>query len=199
MELAVLAGWFTLQQPRQQNSWRSNGSGVTSGTPETLYKNAGKHLKKHRHLVARKQRCPKCWMDTTATSATFCFCARVAMPRVTRVDHLHLFIHYKEYGRASCSSKLIPQCTNSSIYIFGDVEDENRLKRVLADQNRLPGMFVLYPSPDALELIPARKRIGAQKISGQQIQNSGTTSLSRIRDLIIVDGTWRQARTLNRR
>ena len=195
MELAVLAGWFALQQPRPQNSWRPSGS----GTPDTLYTNAAKRLKKHRLLVARKQRCPKCWMDTTAMPATFCFCARVAMPRVTRVEHLHLFMHYKEYGRASSSSKLIPHCTNSSIYIFGDAADEKRLERVLADQNRLRGMFVLFPSATALELRPPQEFAKAEQIRFQTVPNSGSTSLSRIRDLIIVDGTWRQARTLNRR
>src|SRR5438132_31097 len=113
-----------------------------------------------------------------AESLTLCLCD--AMPRIELNTKICLVIHRREMTRSSNTGLLaLRALVNSEIRIRGEGRETLDLKDLLTPQYRT---FLFYPSDDAVEL---DKELVAQ--DRRPIQ------------LIVPDGTWRQARKIHSR
>ena len=120
-----------------------------------------------------KQRCSVC-----DSSWTLCMCA--ALPRLDLRTKIALVIHHRELTRSSNTGLLaLRALVNSELRIRGESRETLDLEDLLSPRYR---SLVFYPSSDAVEL---DREFVAQ--DPRPIQ------------LIVPDGTWRQARKLHSR
>ncbi len=146
-------------------------------------RNASLHLDHHDSLVSRRLRCDKCWMSL-ATSTSNCFCDALRPITTSTVSRIHLFMHFKEVGRSSNSAKILLQsCIGTELYVYGRCDDERRLLEFLANNS---DSVVLFPSANASNL--------SDFVDGEY-----GTMKRKIRNLVVLDGTWSQVRMMNRR
>jgi len=127
-------------------------------------------LTHHRKI---KEPCPIC-----GASRTLCLCD--AVPRIELRTKICLVIHHREVTRASNTGLLaLRALVNSEMRIRGERREVLDLTDLLIPDYRT---FLFFPSPDAVEL---DKTLVAQE--PRPIQ------------LIVPDGTWRQARKIHSR
>ena len=120
-----------------------------------------------------KQRCSLC-----GASLTLCMCAEV--PRLDLRTKIALVIHHRELSRSSNTGLLALQSlVNSEVRIRGESREALDLSDLLSPRYRT---LLFYPSADALEL--DRELVCRD---------------SRPIQLIVPDGTWRQARKIHSR
>src|SRR5439155_15074698 len=111
-------------------------------------------------------------------SRTLCLCD--AVPRIELRTKICLIIHHRELSRSSNTGLLaIRALVNSEVRIRGGGRVPLDLKDVLSSQYRT---FLFYPTNDAVEL---DKALVMQEHTPIQ--------------LIVPDGTWRQARKIHSR
>jgi tRNA-uridine aminocarboxypropyltransferase len=120
-----------------------------------------------------KQRCSLC-----GASLTLCMCAEV--PRLDLRTKIALVIHHRELSRSSNTGLLAHQSLiNSEVRIRGESREALDLSGLLSPEYR---SLLFYPSADALEL---NRELVCRD--------------SRPIQLIVPDGTWRQARKIHSR
>ena len=113
-----------------------------------------------------------------AGSRTLCLCD--AVPRIELRTKICLIIHHRELSRSSNTGLLaVRALVNSEVRIRGEGRATLDLKDVLSSQYRT---FLFYPTNDAVEL---DKALVMQEHTPIQ--------------LIVPDGTWRQARKIHTR
>lgn len=113
-----------------------------------------------------------------AASRTLCLCD--AVPRIELRTKICLIIHHRELSRSSNTGLLaVRALVNSEVRIRGEGRATLDLKDVLSSQYRT---FLFYPTNDAVELDKALVRQEQTPIQ-----------------LIVPDGTWRQARKIHSR
>jgi DTW domain-containing protein len=121
----------------------------------------------------RSERCQTC-----GVSATACLCDVV--PRIDLRTKVCLVIHHRELSRRSNTGLLaIRALINSEVRVRGEQRARLDLEGLLTRQYR---SFLFYPSADAVELNQALVMQEATPIQ-----------------LLVPDGTWRQARKINSR
>jgi DTW domain-containing protein YfiP len=121
----------------------------------------------------RSERCQTC-----GVSATACLCDVV--PRIDLRTKVCLVIHHRELSRRSNTGLLaIRALINSEVRVRGEQRARLDLEDLLTRQYR---SFLFYPSADAVELDQALVMREARPIQ-----------------LLVPDGTWRQARKINSR
>jgi DTW domain-containing protein YfiP len=117
--------------------------------------------------------CPIC-----AASRTLCLCDVV--PRIALKTKIALVIHHRELSRNSNTGLLaLRALVNSAVRIRGERRETLDLKDLLLPQYRT---FLFFPSADAVELDAALVAQDPRPIQ-----------------LIVPDGTWRQARKIQSR
>jgi DTW domain-containing protein YfiP len=120
-----------------------------------------------------KERCPAC-----GASMTLCMCAE--LPHLELKTKVSLIIHHRELSRSSNTGLLaLRALVNSEMRVRGESRDTLDLTDLLGPEYRT---FLLYPAAHAWEL--DRRLVETDK---KPIQ------------LIVPDGTWRQARKLHSR
>ena len=120
-----------------------------------------------------KYPCPVC-----AAARESCLCA--ALPRIELATKICLVIHHRELTRSSNTGLLAARAlVNSEVRVRGADREILDLQNLVTAQYRT---LMLYPSRDALELDSA-----LALSDGRPIQ------------LLVPDGTWRQARKLHSR
>jgi tRNA-uridine aminocarboxypropyltransferase len=120
-----------------------------------------------------KQRCSLC-----GASLTLCMCAEV--PRLDLRTKVSLVIHHRELSRSSNTGLLAHQSlVNSDVRIRGESREALDLSGLLSPEYR---SLLFYPSADALDL-----------------DEELVCRDSRPIQLIVPDGTWRQARKIHLR
>ena len=120
-----------------------------------------------------KRRCSVC-----GASLTLCMCAEV--PRLDLRTKIALVIHHRELSRSSNTGLLAHQSLiNSELRIRGEGREALDLSALVSPNYRT---LLFYPSADALEL--------TRELACQD---------SRPIQLIVPDGTWRQARKIHSR
>jgi DTW domain-containing protein len=126
-----------------------------------------------RNFRSIKYPCPVC-----AAARESCLCA--ALPRIELATKVCLVIHHRELTRSSNTGLLAARAlVNSEVRVRGADRETLDLKNLVMPQYRT---FMLYPSRDALDLDYALAVNDARPIQ-----------------LIVPDGTWRQARKLHSR
>ena len=119
------------------------------------------------------ERCESCGVSVAA-----CLCDVV--PRIELRTKVCLVIHHRELSRSSNTGLLaIRALLNSEVRVRGEQREALDLKDLLTAQYR---SFLFYPSADAVELNEALVMQEARPIQ-----------------LLVPDGTWRQARKINSR
>jgi DTW domain-containing protein len=124
-------------------------------------------LTRHRKV---REPCPLC-----AASRTLCLCA--AVPRIELKTKIALVIHHRELSRNSNTGLLaLRALVNSEMRIRGEGRQALDLQELLSPHYRT---FLFFPSADAVEL-----------------DRTLVTQEQRPIQLIVPDGTWRQARKI---
>ena len=119
------------------------------------------------------ERCESC-----GVSAAACLCDVV--PRIEVRTKVCLVIHHRELSRSSNTGLLaIRALLNSEVRVRGEKREALDLKELLTARYRT---FLFYPSADAVELNEALVLQDSRPIQ-----------------LLVPDGTWRQARKINSR
>jgi len=120
-----------------------------------------------------KNPCPTC-----AASRLLCLCD--VIPKIELSTRICLVVHHRELTRSSNTGLLARRAlVNSELRIRGETREPLDLKDLLIPEYRT---FLFYPSNDAAEL--TKELVGEQSTPIQ---------------LIVPDGTWRQARKLHSR
>jgi DTW domain-containing protein YfiP len=120
-----------------------------------------------------KERCPAC-----GASLTLCMCEE--LPRLELTTKISLIIHHRELSRSSNTGLLaLRALVNSEMRVRGETREPLDLTDLLTPEYRT---FLLFPAANAREL--DRRLVETEK---KPIQ------------LIVPDGTWRQARKLHTR
>jgi DTW domain-containing protein len=118
-------------------------------------------------------RCESC-----GVSAAACLCD--VLPRIELRTKVCLVIHHRELSRSSNTGLLaIRALLNSEVRVRGEQREALDLKDLLTAQYR---SYLFYPSADAVELNEALVLQDSRPIQ-----------------LLVPDGTWRQARKINSR
>jgi len=128
-----------------------------------------------------KQRCKACWLLKRE-----CLCEGV-VPVKLPID-FNVWLHYKEYLRISNTGHLLTLAhPGSRLLVEGREADDARLAQLEAAAIRDPfSVVALMPCAGALSVAELK----------QKRREHGTTGRLQV---ILLDGTWRQARALNRR
>jgi len=137
-------------------------------------------------LPASSRKCQGCWLVTT-----HCACKelREISSSISLQHDVILFLHYREWVKrlASNTARLLPMCVDADVYIFGDLVSECRMhERINEARRRRRDLLILFPSNDAqtcTEFFSSR----------QSLQEPGLGACT----LIIIDGSWKNARTMN--
>lgn len=123
----------------------------------TLEQHASHCILQKSQMMAENHRCSKCFL-----SLIYCICSRVRSivdesasnlstedPQISihRNINYHIFMHFKEWGRASNTGKLLPICLpeKASIEIYGIQNEFDQLCKTLQEKPSL----ILYPTADA--------------------------------------------------
>ena len=126
-----------------------------------------------KHQSTKNERC-----ETCGASATACLCDVV--PRIELKTRICLVIHHRELSRRSNTGLLaVRALLNSEVRVRGEDREALDLQDLLTNQYR---SFLFYPSSDAVEL-------------NQGLVMQDATPIQ----LLIPDGTWRQARKIHSR
>jgi DTW domain-containing protein YfiP len=116
--------------------------------------------------------------ETCGASATACLCDII--PRLELKTRICLVIHHRELSRRSNTGLLaVRALLNSEVRVRGEDREALDLQDLLTKQYR---SFLFYPSADAVELDQALVMREARPIQ-----------------LLVPDGTWRQARKIHSR
>lgn len=128
-----------------------------------------------------RHRCKSCWL-----LERHCLCDGL-VPVSLPMD-FSVLLHYKEFLRISNSGHLLALAhPGSRLLVEGKEDDEQKLSALEAAAVREPySVVVLMPCAGSLSISELKQRR----------EESGTTGRLHV---ILLDGTWRQARALNRR
>ena len=97
-----------------------------------------------------------------------------------------MLLHVKEYLRTTNTGHLIPLAHPGSRMLISGLEaDDEELSALHASDPE--SFIVLFPSQDALSLDEFKSRREDRGVSHRRVK------------VVLLDGTWAQARTLNRR
>eukprot|EP01120_Amphizonella_sp_Union-15-10_P003454 TRINITY_DN13875_c0_g1_i1.p1 TRINITY_DN13875_c0_g1~~TRINITY_DN13875_c0_g1_i1.p1 ORF type:complete len:321 (+),score=53.29 TRINITY_DN13875_c0_g1_i1:42-1004(+) len=149
--------------------------------------NAQQNLTFHRTLKTQKNFCGNCWLKKQ-----ICICNGIQ--KFSTKNRLLLFLHYKEYMRSSNTGVLtvLGNPESSTLYLSGKLEDEKALKDQI--EKHPHDTFILFPEPKAItlsEFLELRKT--------RYEQSNLTVSPDVPLNAIVLDGTWRQVKSLRKR
>lgn len=120
-------------------------------------------------------KCPGCWLFPS-----LCICSRLR--RHDSAHQLAVFMHHKEWGRASNTGCLLRQGLGGKVYVSGVVEQEEALNKVIRERPSV----VLWPGEGS---IPARS-LG--EVVGQEAVDKGLV-------IVAIDTTWNCAKKMVKR
>lgn len=137
-------------------------------------------------FMASKGRCQNCVLRES-----FCVCSKLGNLEMHASDldfTVVVLMNQREKYRSSNTAKVIEKILNAKIFIDGLDDDFIEFQKLVSEN--LNNCFVLFPSEDALDF-PSFAR--NEKASCSSRLDSRKTLI------IVVDGTWRQARRLNQK
>jgi len=114
--------------------------------------------------------CQNCWLLREV-----CICSRLNPIESLQNITIHLLMHFKEYKRSSNTGYLLKSLLphNTKVYIFGLEEDWEKLLSEVNNQQ----VCVMYPKEDSVEV--------SESMNQEHLH------------VVVLDGTWRQARKIN--
>ena len=160
----------------------TTGPDVKELDPKERFKASVKHNYDTRHeFLTRGNRCPNCVLVKT-----FCVCTQLAELAVGIDGYcVVVLMNQREQYRSSNTAKVIERVLGAKIFIDGLEEDWSQFVSLLKEYEQR--MFLLFPSEESVEF-------------SNLVLGSGNSTVTNGEVLIVVvDGTWRQARKLNQR
>lgn len=128
-------------------------------------------------MTTRRQnialRCPRCLINKS-----LCFCDHI--PSVETETKVSLIVHIKEKVLSSNTAHLAHQCLSNSEFLYRGLKD-----------NPIESTFELDPNYQALYLYPSEM---AQELTLELLE-----SFEKPIQLIVPDGSWRQAKKFHKR
>lgn len=155
----------------------------------------------------KKSKCERCWL-----LRSHCICKQLAEieSRVSTRHEVLMFIHYREWGlrKASNTARLLPLLLGTEVFTFGKIESEDRLMWRLRRASELRGdpVLVLFPSPDSVTVTEflsseesgrARGMCASERKKGAALGMRGREEKERRFVIVVIDGSWKNARRLN--
>jgi DTW domain-containing protein YfiP len=143
-----------------------------------------------KHKMKINHTCPKCFL-----TEIYCLCdynQKLFQPIREEIDenrglnvHFHLFTHYKEWGRASNTGKLLSTGLpdRTSVEIFGNSVDQE----YMIDQLSKNPSFVLYPSSESRCIDEF-----------QELFYHTTVIENKPFHICVIDSTWSQSRAMEK-
>mmetsp|Transcript_48378 Transcript_48378/g.94532 ORF Transcript_48378/g.94532 Transcript_48378/m.94532 type:complete len:348 (+) Transcript_48378:80-1123(+) len=152
------------------------------------------HLKERLQTLRKNNNCPRCWLQEVN-----CFCKHcppVESLGQSNLNRLFLLMHHKEIGMAVDTAKLIltsyPNTCRLVVAGVGSEFQESMAEMEAALMQRK--CLVLFPDETArtFEDIENEMRIAKAEYTGVEDSEVGW-------DVIVIDGTWQQARRMQKR
>lgn len=139
-----------------------------------------------RHIHVARKCCTECLYPRHR-----CVCARIRRPPAPTKAKVWVFQHFSEYGRANNSGSLLCLLGAGRRIIRGIAEEQDQLLNDLMTRHKTDGSAcILYPSEDSIAVdkfvMDRKNRLGGAVL--------GESPLS----VVVLDGTGRQARNLER-
>lgn len=159
-----------------------------------------RHLNERLQALSTNKDCRRCWLQQ---AHCICHCIE-PLPIPTCIRTIYLLTHHKEIGLAVDTAKLILAAfADSCRLVVGGIPSEyqdsmNEMMHSLTDES-IPTL-VLFPAEGALTLEALWCSPHLWSPNMAQTNNSQETMVStRTFDLIVLDGTWEQARRMYNR
>lgn len=154
-----------------------------------FYDNAGYNIEKKRSSLVTKNKCISCYLSTT-----MCICSQVKefFSTIPSSSHpkasIDVFMHYKEWGRASNTGKLLPIGIpdHSKIYMYGRKPDYELLVNKLTSTPSV----ILYPSDSSISITDFQ--------SLYHNNNSNNYNHNNDFNICVIDSTWSQSQAMDR-
>jgi len=139
-------------------------------------------LNMEKKLQTAHLKCPKCWLLLRN-----CMCSKI--DKIKLNQNVFVYMHYKEYHRASNTGKVIALAhDNTKIYIFGQ-QDKEFIQNF--NEENLHRTLILFPCESAITTTEFVKQLREKE--GETID-----PLSIPLNIVILDGTWAQAGMMQR-
>lgn len=133
-------------------------------------------------FMAAKGRCEHCVLRKP-----FCVCGKLSLLQMHACDldfEVVVLINQREKYRSSNTAKIIEKIIGAKIFVDGLDEDISEFQRIV--QANLDNSFVLFPSDNSIDF-PSFSNCARNCVLAESAKIL----------IIVVDGTWRQARRLN--
>ena len=139
---------------------------------------------KRRILVALKTglddgRCPYCWV-----LCEVCYCSK--LPEIETGINMAVLYHPQEFLRASSTGKTVCKVLGAEFLLYGMHND--RLDQVLDDENT----YILFPDEDAKTVPQILQTMPSTSTTSSTLSPSNNRNIT----VLVIDGTWGQARML---
>lgn len=152
------------------------GLSSLEGFERTKFKARETLERKYREFEEKGQ-CSRCFMTRSC-----CICRIIQDSYIPKVKtKVVVFMHYKEFGRASNTGTLLGLTLDAPVFIYGRGNDIEDLSSLLLSEKGV----ILYPSSDSLSI--------SSLANSDQESNSGSIST-----VCLIDSSWRQAPSMNR-
>ncbi len=153
--------------------------------------------------LTRNGDCRRCWFQ-----AAHCICDSIpsleqhgtSQGVIPNVHRLFLLIHHKEIGMTVDTAKLILACfENTCRLVVGGIGSEyqpSMRELIDATQQRERRCMVLFPSEDAMTYVDLKQHVEESMKTDDPRDLLGNDYVDDRWDIIVIDGTWSQARKL---
>ena len=169
-----------------------------------FYDNAACNIEKKRTSLVTKNKCLSCYL-----SSTMCICSQVkeffsAIPiSIHPKASIDVFMHYKEWGRASNTGKLLPigLPNQSKIYMYGRKPDYELLVHKLTTTPSV----ILYPSDNSTSITDFRSLYHNNNNNNNPTTNNNDSNNNNNYNnsyndfnICVIDSTWSQSQAMDR-
>ena len=145
-----------------------------------------------------REKCPQCWLYKS-----ICMCERIAKLRQQVTSDMNnevvVFMHHKEYGRASNTGKLASLLAPSTCTteIYGTRRGSDALLELCEAEDKQ--LVILYPSSDSLQLSGFRHESKDVDSTVCNMIGNHDGKVTKKLVLVVLDGTWQQAGKMNKK
>jgi DTW domain-containing protein YfiP len=189
-DFQVGEGCFPASLSQNSENGKSDGDVGSDDGKITMEIVSSETIISRKHRMEINHMCQKCFL-----TKIYCLCdynQKLFQPVQDEIDgnhslnvHFHLFTHYKEWGRASNTGKLLstglPDST--SVPIFGNSVDQEKM----IDQLSNSPSFVLYPSSESRCIDEF-----------QELFYNTTVIEKKPFHICVIDSTWSQSRAMEK-
>jgi DTW domain-containing protein YfiP len=136
--------------------------------------------------------CRRCWLINEV-----CICSQAKPIHPSQFQHrLIIYMHYIEYARSSNTGALPQVCMSSEnikVLVKGIPSDDCEMEKICLE----PNTFVFFPSEHAITFPELIEMTSVHHNPAESLSSSESLHTQRF-NIIIVDGTWSQAKKVER-